>query len=378
MYEVTCFRCGHVAHISPDIERCAVCGADLKHLITPEYASRYFYDRAAEIAAAGEVTLALIEVERGLAYRPTAELNLLAAILSQRLRDYSQVRRYVAAIAVDDVLRPEAEWLLRSQQAELSTIRRAEKERHTAAPVLATAPAQAKLPPPTTVRPNPLLYGAAAVLLVLLVAWFAVEPLAQGLLALFAPAAGALARSTPTPAPGAAITTTLTVATPSRAPLVSRQTPTPTVAIAPDLVQLTVTQEPLAAGSPVELISGAAYDLPAYLRQTNRPELAELEVAAVLLDGTLTLQGIVQLYDQRASLIELAERIPNVTAVDATDLLIRLPETYLVQEGDSLWLISYKLYGVDRVADLYNANRTLLPSPEALRPGQLLEVPPVQ
>src|SRR5262245_13590363 len=101
MYEVTCFHCGHVAQITPDADQCAVCGADLNHLITTEYASSYFYERAAEMAAAGEVTLALVEVERGLAYVPSSELNLLAAILAQRLGDFAQMRRYVSAIPVD-------------------------------------------------------------------------------------------------------------------------------------------------------------------------------------------------------------------------------------------------------------------------------------
>jgi hypothetical protein len=137
MHEVTCFHCGHVANISPDVDRCPVCTTDLKHLIPPDDASRYFYERAAEMAAAGEITLALLEVERGLDYHPSSELHLLAALLSQRLGNLPQMRQHVAAIAVDDILRPEAEWLLRSHQVDMGALRQGAKKRP-ALPKLAT------------------------------------------------------------------------------------------------------------------------------------------------------------------------------------------------------------------------------------------------
>jgi hypothetical protein len=130
MHEVTCFHCGHVANISPDADRCPVCATDLKHLIPPDDASRYFYERAAEMAAAGEITLALLEVERGLDYHPSSELHLLAALLSQRLGNLPQMRQHVAAIAVDDILRPEAEWLLRSHQVDMGALRQSAKKAH--------------------------------------------------------------------------------------------------------------------------------------------------------------------------------------------------------------------------------------------------------
>jgi nucleoid-associated protein YgaU len=383
MYEVTCFYCGHLARITPDAERCAVCGADLKHLITPDYAARYFYDRAAELAAAGELTLARLEVERGLAYQPNSELNLLAAILSQRLGDYDQVRRYVAAIPVDDILRPEAEWLLRSQQAPPRTLREPGKatqpltERAVLPP---TWPAEERRQPersarPTAIRINPMLYGAVAVVLVLAVTWFTVEPVATAILALFATGEQDLAQTTPTP-PATPDAATVTPGPSGENPSTDDLLPTPTPLIAPDLVQPSTTQEPLAAVTPLDQ-SATPFDLSAFLAQTNRPELADLEVSALLEGSTLKLQGIVQLFDQRASLIELAGRAPSVETVDAVDLLVRLPETYTVQEGESLWLISYKLYGEDRVAELYNANLDTLASPEALRVGQTLKVPPL-
>ncbi len=73
--------------------------------------------RAADLSAQGDVAAALAEVQRGLAYQPSSELHLLAAILCKRSKRPDEMRHHVAAIPVDDVLRGEAEWLLRSSQA---------------------------------------------------------------------------------------------------------------------------------------------------------------------------------------------------------------------------------------------------------------------
>ncbi|MCB0126333.1 MAG: hypothetical protein KDE58_28945, partial [Caldilineaceae bacterium] len=116
MQEVVCFNCGRIVHISPDAELCSVCGENLRELIHPAYASRYFYDRAANLVAGSDLLQALREVDRGLNYQASSELRLLGAILSQQMGDFEQMRRHVAAVPVDDVLRSEAEWLLRSHQ----------------------------------------------------------------------------------------------------------------------------------------------------------------------------------------------------------------------------------------------------------------------
>lgn len=384
MYEVTCFHCGHLAHISPDVERCAVCGADLRHLITPDYAARYFYERAAQMAAGGELTLALLEAERGLDYQPSSELHLLAAILAQRLGDHGQMRRHVSSIPVDDVLRPEAEWLLRSQQTAVRSLpetRQAAvaRARQGAAPPAWQAEPVVVAPRaerPAAVRANPLLYGTVAVAPVLFVLWLAVEPLAEALRRNWSTGEAGTTQNTPTPT-----TAPDDDATPTPGGGVDPAVPTtdtsPTPAIPPNLVESGATQEPLAGVTPI-LPGENSFDLAGFLAQTNRPELADLEVTALLQGTTLKLQGVVQLFDHRAALIDLAARAPNVTEVDATHLLIRLPETYTVQEGDTLWDISYKLYGANRVDELFDANRDTLASPEALRVGQTLIVPPAE
>jgi hypothetical protein len=65
----------------------------------------------------GDPQAALAEAERGLAYRASSELHLLSAILCKRLELVDRMRYHVASVPVDDVLRSEAEWLLRLSQA---------------------------------------------------------------------------------------------------------------------------------------------------------------------------------------------------------------------------------------------------------------------
>jgi LysM repeat protein len=52
------------------------------------------------------------------------------------------------------------------------------------------------------------------------------------------------------------------------------------------------------------------------------------------------------------------------------------PGTYTVQSGDTLSRISSKVYGTSgRWGEIFEANRDQLPSPNALRPGQVLKIP---
>jgi hypothetical protein len=106
MQEVACYTCGRIVHISPDAELCSVCGENLRELLHPVHASKYFYDRAAKLAASDQLLPALQEIDRGLRYQPSSELRLLGAILAKRIGDFAQMRYHVAAIPVDDVLRP--------------------------------------------------------------------------------------------------------------------------------------------------------------------------------------------------------------------------------------------------------------------------------
>ena len=52
------------------------------------------------------------------------------------------------------------------------------------------------------------------------------------------------------------------------------------------------------------------------------------------------------------------------------------PRNYTVVEGDTLSRISQKVYDTpNRWADIFQANNDQLPSPDALRPGQVLRIP---
>jgi nucleoid-associated protein YgaU len=53
-----------------------------------------------------------------------------------------------------------------------------------------------------------------------------------------------------------------------------------------------------------------------------------------------------------------------------------VPARYTVKTGDTLSRISREVYGTSgRWAEIFEANRDQLPSPNALRPGQVLEIP---
>ena len=117
MQEVTCPQCANIVHITPDSPLCNICGTDLDELVSPEFAAGYFYKRASDMATAGRKQQALTEVNRGLTYNDTSDLRLLGAILANQLGDFGQMRNHVAAIPVDDALREEGEWMLRSHQA---------------------------------------------------------------------------------------------------------------------------------------------------------------------------------------------------------------------------------------------------------------------
>jgi LysM repeat protein len=53
------------------------------------------------------------------------------------------------------------------------------------------------------------------------------------------------------------------------------------------------------------------------------------------------------------------------------------PSTYVVQPGDTLWLISVKVYGTGTLWEvIFEANRDILDDPSRLRPGQVLKIPP--
>ncbi|MBX3012254.1 MAG: LysM peptidoglycan-binding domain-containing protein [Caldilineaceae bacterium] len=414
MQEVVCYNCGRIVHVSPDAELCSVCGENLRELLHPVYASKYFYDRAAKIAAGGQLTTALQEIDRGLRYQPSSELRLLGAILSKRLGDHEQMRHHVAAIPVDDVLRPEGEWLLRSHQMRQRDLREASKGakrgRSLEAVIDEMPLTLEQVHPLTTTKTfvppaKPGLLSQAGLVLILVV-FVGVSALllrnATLLTALLGPTGETAIAPTPTDDLVAPVyRPTQDEAVDARAPTVEPGLSiTPTVTATPNVpnnnvpnnnVPNNVVQggsaptrlpEALAASTTGEAISISAaqpFDLQSYLLTLDQTELAALQVSADFQGTILSLKGIVPTFADRQALITLAEAVPGATNVSAIDLLLRLPDTYTVQPGDTLWDISYRLYGdVKWIDDIVAANREILPSAAYLAVGMRLKVPPIE
>jgi hypothetical protein len=416
MQAVTCFQCGRGVLIAPDDSICPHCGEDLQHLLLPETVAQFFQTRAHESSERGELGAALAEAERGLTYADSSELHLLAAILAKQLGRYDRMRQHVAAIAVDDSLRSEAEWLLRSHQDRERALQ--EAARH--APSVPTSPTTARRTAsdpfleellggatPTGATSKRTYGQAVASVAIVVVAvtmvaasWWWIGP---GALLGPPPTEGALSEDAAEDEPpnmqlpnaqknveGVAVATLLPV-TPTIAPatvmmvVVPTPTfvllPTPTPDVPPNLVQAPAQTPELADSNPsrVVVVESAIFDIRQYLRERNFAELAELAIDARLQGETLVLQGFVHLDVQRRQLIELARSIPGVREVNAVNLLLRPLPTYVVQPGDTLWSIVFAIYGnVDRLDEFAAHNRDVLPSPDALAPGMVLRVLPVQ
>ncbi|MCB0110658.1 MAG: LysM peptidoglycan-binding domain-containing protein [Caldilineaceae bacterium] len=395
MQEVVCFNCGRIVHISPDAELCSVCGENLRELIHPAYASRYFYDRAANLVAGSDLLQALREVDRGLNYQASSELRLLGAILSQQMGDFEQMRRHVAAVPVDDVLRPEAEWLLRSHQERKRDERTARRiaslppltddvspfEEDVTLPVPLTKPEfvrSTKQRPPTRRGRERTVVGLAVMLLLLAVVTtgFALRDSEWSAILPWSATAESVTDDTADPAIVAPVYQPKEQESES-GPILA-PTATSAIGVPEDVVE--IVPEPVAQGTLSALVINPLqpFDLETYLLENERTDLAQLGVAASSQEGTLLLDGIVPSYLARKDLIEIMEAAPGVSRVSGANLLVRLPPTYTVAAGDTLWAISYQFYGEDRIGEILAANRAVLPSSELLTIGMELTLPEIE
>ena len=125
---LTCHDCGSLIYISTTAPNCPDCGADLESYLRALEYVRECYRQASEETLAGDNERALAILAQGLSAVNASELHLLAALIHRKQGEYDGMRRHVAAIPVDDALRPEGEWLLRSHQQEQRTIRQSQKE----------------------------------------------------------------------------------------------------------------------------------------------------------------------------------------------------------------------------------------------------------
>lgn len=417
MLEITCYHCGQVVQISPDAERCSVCGMNLRKLIGREQASSYFYVRAADFAGAGNVLGSLQEVQRGLSYVTTSELNLLGAILCKRLGRWDDMRHYVAAIPADDALRGEGEWLLRSNQARQRPPVPPPAGRNKAPVALPLIPDSDALPilldevAPSPNHPKPVRAGrglAALVALTLLAVlggsgWIAWQ---NGLLGGLPLLTGQVVEeSAPQPetagtqsdAPGAIILPAGLVNPPAATTADAPSTPDvqtetvddaapslllPTPTISPNLVQSVSVSQAIASSSDAQAVAATdltSLDWNVWLKARQRGDLAALPVTMRVEGKTLVLEGTVEFAEQRAALEFEANQVPGIEGVSAVNVTLRPPQTYTVQAGDSLWAISVRIYGnADQVEELFAANREQMTSAGDLRVDMVLAVPAVE
>lgn len=416
--QTTCLYCGLPTNITPDKPRCTECGGDLEALITPNYAVDFYYQRAQEQAFQGDAKQALSTIRQGLNESDSSDLHLLAAILHQRMGEHDQMRAHVAAIPIDDALRPEGEWLLRSHQARQAGSRRRVQTHNDALAMTPFGQIGKDGNRKKEQRRRPLwLLPVAAVLLLVVAAWWGWQSgaLNSGLQQLgMAGIPGLTQSSVPTVEPVAApVIDPAPVIEP--APQVEAQplplptpTPAPTTPPPADVVQVAPTPvtetvlvsaaitdtevggsvaapvpSPVASsdqGNVVTLAESAELDLAELLRQLGEADLADLPVTANRSGGEIQLTGTVPTAAQRTRMIDTLAAVPGVTAVDALNLVVRVDKSYTTQAGDNLWRIAEALYGDGRRwQEIYDLNKALLGNnPGAIFTNMELQLPPMQ
>ena len=119
------------------------------------------------------------------------------------------------------------------------------------------------------------------------------------------------------------------------------------------------------------------FDLTDYLMARGYSGLALLDVTGELEDGVVTLTGKIPMAEDRDALLDVIRQNPNITTINTDGLDLTPPATYTVQAGDSLWSISFRIYGDTKyMDDIFRLNRDDLPSPEVLVLGMQLKLPP--
>lgn len=383
MYEATCIHCSTVATITPDDAVCPGCGEDLQHLLPVDVVVDYFRARVHEYWISEDTIAALAETERGLTFVESSDLHLLAAILAKRLGRHDLMRRHVAAIPVDDSLRGEAEWLLRSHQNRERALQEAALAQ--ASPRdLPTTPTSTFLdeltghthdvaPPVRSPWATVISIAIVSVAGMLIVAswwWF-------GPGAIPTPPDQGVAGMIPTPEPSPVLAPSTPANDADPAAILPTPTSTPVMQTSP---LSTSPETPGVADNsarPVVLVTVTPFDLEDFLRSAEQDDLTDLPITARIQDERLILQGIVYLDAQRRRLIRILQTVPGVLEVDAVELLVRPLPTYVVQPGDTLWSIVFSIYGdVDRLDEFAAFNRDILISPDSLLPGVELKVMP--
>ncbi len=356
--QVTCFYCGAEAVVTPEYPECRQCTGDLSSLITSDLKAAYYYDKARDAAEQGAHFIALQQIQRGLQAQDTSELHLLAAILHADLEQEEQLRAHIGAIPVNDVLRPEAEALLKRLVRRRIGSRAQEPDSNSSPPE--AAPADESF---WGWGLRNATIGAILVVVAAIAALSVVRHPVGNLQALIPAWLTQQAGPTPlvqTEVPASAAEPLLAAADDSAQPDQSAdsaaseevvQAPEPATQPAVEIVQADGSESGDAWSQQVALnvlerIALKRIDFGPVLGQLGYPELEEREIVAVVQGDQLVLMGTVESLAERTTLLDAVSGIPGLGEVDAEALNVVVPsQTHIVVSGDSLWNLAYRYLG---------------------------------
>ena len=108
--------------------------------------------------------------------------------------------------------------------------------------------------------------------------------------------------------------------------------------------------------------------------------MAALDLNAQLSGGEVKISGILTNTTYREEILATIAEVHGVTDINDSELLVRVPLTYTVVDGDTLWQIVTYFYGTDAATASPNSTRStddVLPSASALQVGMELKLPVV-
>lgn len=359
--QVTCLYCGAEAVVTPEYPECRQCTGDLSSLITSDLKAAYYYDKARDAAEQGAHFIALQQIQRGLQAQDTSELHLLAAILYADLDREEQLRAHIGAIPVNDVLRPEAEALLKRLVQRRTGSLAQELDSNSGPPEAAPADG--------VFRGWDLRNATVGAILVVVAAVAVLSVLRNpvGNLQAFVPdwltqrAGPAPLIQTEVPASEAEppLLAADDSAQPDQAAAPAEAAASEEVVQAPEPVTQSAVESAQADGSEsgdawsqqvalnvLERIALKRIDFGPVLGQLGYPELEEREIVAVVQGDQLVLMGTVESLAERTTLLDAVSGIPGLGEVDAQALNVVVPaQTHVVVSGDSLWNLAYRYLG---------------------------------
>ena len=355
--QVTCLYCGAEAVVTPEYPECRQCTGDLSSLITSDLKAAYYYEKARDAAEQGAHFIALQQIQRGLQAQDASELHLLAAILYADLDREEQLRAHIGAIPVNDVLRPEAEALLKRlvQRRTGSLIREADDntEDLQAPPAdgafwnLRSVTAVAVLALVAAVVVLSALQNPVGNLQALIPSWltqqFEPAPLVRTEVPANEPVPVLAEAGAAVPSGGSAEPAVPEAV--AQAPESAMQ-PEVEVARADGSASGEAWSQQVALNNVLERIALKRIDFGPVLGQLGHPELEEREIVAVVQGDQLVLMGTVESLAERATVLDAVSGMSGLGDVDAEALTVVVPaQTHVVASGDSLWNLAYRYLG---------------------------------